>query len=438
MQSIQSKLSAGLLLSLVITFTALWILVSFNIQFLAKEYIASRLKHDAELLLSAVDFNDNGVISIDTARTGLIYKQPFSGHYYVIRTNNQSISSRSLWDYNLKAITVKTGQKSSTFQAGPDEQSLLLMTGSYIKQGNKLAITIAEDLNPFNNKIKQFKYWFAAMAFGMLLILVILQVIILRNSLRPLTRIHAELKLLQQGRLNKLNTESPGELRPLIDEVNHLLSIMEQRLRRSRDALSDLAHTIKKPLTVIKQITDQNTITDTNRIMLIKQADNIFQLSDHILKRARLAGHRHTGSLFSFSDDLPALIKTLDMIYTDKAIKISTNVPHNIICPIDREDMLELLGNLLDNAYKWATANVALTVFIDHELHIRIEDDGQGVNPEEISELSKRGVRLDERVQGHGFGLAITADIVNDYNGNISFSHSVDLGGLKTDITLPL
>lgn len=438
MQSIQSKLSTGLLLSLIVAFSGLWILVSFNIQFLAKEYIASRLEHDAEMLINIVNFDGNGDLMIDATRIDLIYNQPFSGHYYVISTDKQSIRSRSLWDHKLKVSNVDTGQQSRTLQQGPEQQSLLLVSTGYKKQSNKLTISIAEDLNPINKNIDQFKYWFSAMALGMLLILVILQALILRKSLKPLTRMHAELKLLQQGQLNKLSTESPSELRPLIDEVNHLLNIMEQRLRRSRDALSDLAHAIKKPLTVIKQITDKDTIPDAARTTLIKQTDDIYQISDHILKRARLAGHSHTGALFSFSGDLPPLIKTLDMMYANKKILLTTIVPKNVTCPVDREDMLELLGNLLDNAYKWAAHKITLSVHINSELHICMEDDGPGTDLEKINELSKRGVRLDEKMQGHGFGLAISVDIVNDYNGDISFKHSANLGGFKTDITLPL
>jgi len=438
MQSIQSKLSTGLLLSLIIAFSALWVLVSISIQFMAKEYIASRLEHDAETLLNTINFDNNGILTIDSIRIDLIYSQPFSGHYYVISTDRQSISSRSLWDHKLNVITVDTGQKLRTLQYGPNQQSLLLMSGGYKKQGNKLTISIAEDLNTINKNINQIKYWFAAIASGILLILVLLQALILRKSLNPLTRMHTELKLLQQGQLNKLSTESPSEIRPLIDEVNHLLTTMEKRLRRSRDALSDLAHSIKKPLTVIKQITDKNTIADATKATLIKQTDDIYQISDHILKRARLAGHSHTGALFSFSDDLPALIKTLDMMYANKTLQLTTNIQDNIIYPVDREDMLELLGNLLDNAYKWAAEKIVLTLNVDSDLHICIEDDGPGVDPKQINELSKRGVRLDEKIQGHGFGLAITVDIVNDYNGNVSFKHSTNLVGFKTEITLPL
>lgn len=438
MRSIQSKLSTGLLLSLIIAFSALWILVSFNIQFLAKDYIATRLEHDAETLLNTVNFDSSGLLSIDTGRIDLIYKQPFSGHYYVINTDKQSINSRSLWDHKLTILPVETGQKTRTLQQGPDQQSLLLVSGGYKKQGHKFTITVAEDLDPINRNIAQFKYWFSAVALGMLLILVILQILILRKSLKPITRMHSELKLLQQGKLNKLSTESPDELRPLIDEVNHLLAIMEQRLRRSRNALSDLAHAIKKPLTVIKQVTDKNEIPDPVKTILIKQTDDIYQISDRILKRARLAGHSHSNALFSFSQDLPALIKTLDMMHSNKTIRLSTNMPDNVSCPVDRVDMLELLGNLLDNAYKWAEHKVTLTANIDSRLHICIEDDGPGTDPEKINELSQRGVRLDEKTHGHGFGLAITTDIVNGYNGRISFKHSETLGGFKVDVTLPL
>ncbi len=436
MRSIQTKLSTGLLLSLIIAFSALWLLVSVSVQFMAKEYIASRLEHDAEMLLNAINF-EGGVLTLDETRIDLIYNQPFSGHYYVIESGGQSVRSRSLWDYKLNVSPVDTGQQVHMLQQGPDQQSLLTMSLGYKKQNNSLTISIAEDLGPINKNIDQFKYWFSAMAIGMLLLLVFIQALILRKSLQPLTKMHAELKLLQQGKLNKLSSEAPDELRPLINEVNHLLGVMTQRLRRSRDALSDLAHAIKKPLTVIRQVTENDAIPDATRATLLQQAGDIYQISDRILKRARLAGHSHTGALFSFADDLPALIKTLDMMYADKALQLTTKVEGDIVLPLDREDMLELLGNLLDNAYKWAAHKVMLTVSVDSEIHICIEDDGPGTDMEKINELAKRGVRLDEKVQGHGFGLAITADIVNDYHGRISFECSDELGGFKVAITLP-
>jgi signal transduction histidine kinase len=212
---------------------------------------------------------------------------------------------------------------------------------------------------------------------------------------------------------------------------------MEQRSRRSRDALSDLAHAIKKPLTVIEQQTNINDSSEAANSTILKQTDEIYQLSDRILKRARLAGHSHSGSLFSFSDDLPALITTLEVMHHNKTVRLMTDIPAEINCPIDRQDMLELLGNILDNAYKWAQQNIKLSVSnIDLNFHICIEDDGPGADPDKINELSQRGVRLDEKIEGHGFGLAIAADMVNDYGGNISFQRSDELGGFRVDINL--
>ena len=438
MQSLQSKLSTGLLLSLIVAFSALWLLISINIQFLAEDYIASRLKHDAETLLASIRFDKSNKLVIDTARVDQIYNLPFSGHYYVINTNLQTLTSRSLWDQKLNYKSVNTGQQLRTAQQGPEQQSLLVMSVGYKKLGELLTITIAEDLNPINKNINQFKYWFAAVAVSMLLILLILQAFILRKSLKPLTTAQHELKLLQQGQLDKLNTDSATELRPLINEVNHLLEVMQQRLRRSRDALSDLAHAIKTPLTVIKQLSDKIDTQDSTKTTLLQQTNYIYQISDRILKRARLAGNSHSGALFSFEQDFPALVKTLEMMYPSKKLQLHTTIPEKINCFIDRQDMLELLGNLLDNAYKWAEHNIYLSVDINTDFNLCIEDDGPGAEPQKINVLAKRGIRLDEKIQGHGFGLAITADIVNDYGGVIRFTKSDNHGGFKIDIKLPL
>ncbi|MGB5225646.1 MAG: hypothetical protein WBN49_10770, partial [Arenicellales bacterium] len=265
MQSIQTRLSIGLIFSLIIAFSALWLLVSINIRYVAEEYISSRLVHDAETLLSNIDFDQDSNLVIDQSRVDLVYQQPFSGHYYVIKTDKQSIRSRSLWDYELKQVAGNTQDQQTTILPGPEKQTLLVISRSYIKQGHTLTVSIAEDLNPIDKNIVLLQYWFAALAFGMLLILIVVQAIILRRSISPISRVHTELKSLEQGRLDKLSTDSPTELRPLINEVNHLLTVTGQRLRRSRDALSDLAHAIKKPLTVIQQQTSNSNLADETK-----------------------------------------------------------------------------------------------------------------------------------------------------------------------------
>ncbi|MCW9014517.1 MAG: ATP-binding protein [Gammaproteobacteria bacterium] len=439
MQSLQARLSTGLFVSLVTVFSALWLIININIQFLAEEYIASRLKHDADTLLNAISFDANDKLILNNNKIDQVYHQPFSGHYYLISTRTQYKQSRSLWDQQLKQINIATGEQLRTHQPGPEKQSLLVISSGYQISDSLFTISIAEDLNPIKENINTFLYWFALISLGMLVVLIALQAIILRYSLQPIIQIHTELKSLEQGQLDKLSTDSPRELRPLVNEVNHLLSVMEQRLRRSRNALSDLAHAIKKPLTVIQQVAINSNIPDGTKDTLVQQSSEILQLTDRILKRARLAGHSHSGALFSFAEDLPALIKTLDMIYTSKTLQLTINMPDNITCPIDREDMLELLGNLLDNAYKWANQHIIFSIkIINSALHICIEDDGPGVETDKIKELSQRGVRLDEKTAGHGFGLAIVADIVNSYGGHMDFNKSTRLGGFMTELVVPI
>jgi len=443
MHSIQSKLGSGLLLSLIIAFSLLWFVVSLNAQYLAEQYIASRLKHDADSLLSSIRINNsqpgNLKLELKSARVGQIYTQPFSGHYYVISTTEQSLSSRSLWDKKLLPTRVDIGEISQSQQDGPENQSLLVLSAGYQKQNLAFTITVAEDLNPIQENIQKFHIWFAALAFLMLVILVVFQSIILRWSLSPLNKTHQELKSLERGQLKKLSTNVPAELSPFINEVNRLLEIMEQRFNRSRNALSDLAHAIKKPLTVIQQLSQKAALPQETKTTLLEQSEEIYQLTDRILKRARLAGDSHSGARFSFTDDLPMLIKTLDMMYANKTCQINNALAKSQSYPVDREDMLELLGNLLDNAYKWSDKVIQLSISANNDsLQIVIEDDGPGAAPEKVTDLSKRGIRLDEKTQGHGFGLAIANDIVNDYKGSIIFSQSAELGGLKSDIKLPI
>ena len=440
MRSLQSKLSTGLTLSLIAVFTALWFLLSFSLEYLAEDYITSRLQHDAEMLLGTITFDQDGNIKLDKPSINPVYRKPFSGHYYQITSGKQTVNSRSLWDQRLGGAMVTAGEQVSHYQDGPENQRLLVLSNGFIKQGHALAVTVAEDLNPVEQNIRRFQLRFAITAMVMLLLLVALQVFILRRSLKSLSQLRAELQSLQQGETNQLNADTPLELLPLVNEINHLLTVMAQRLRRSRNALGDLAHAIKRPLTVIQQLTDQyrhRMPADLNQ-GLDSQIREINQLTDRIFKRARLAGHSHSSARFSFAQDLPVLIETLDSMYREKSIAIQVNMAGEIHCPIDREDMLELLGNLLDNAYKWARKSVHITITTNSQLTIRIEDDGPGANPSQFQQLDKRGVRLDETKQGHGFGLGIAADMVREYQGTLLFNTSKFLGGFRVDVTLPI
>jgi len=438
MHSLESRLSTGLLLSLLIAFALLAVLVSVNIRYVTDDYVASRLQHDTGTLLAALSFDNEGRLLLDAQRIDQVYNQPFSGHYFVISSGTQTHYSRSLWDQRIAHIVVAGGQQTRAIQSGPQQQSLLVLSSGYTLQGYPVSISLAEDLNPIRQDIDQFIYVFIFIAGGILLVLIVLQVLILRSSLRPLQQVKHQLAQLEQGKIKRLDSDVPAEIEPVINELNQLLTVMGQRLQRSRDSLSDLAHAIKKPLTVMRQTIRRIDTAESDRDILVEQVDEIVRLSDRILKRARLAGHSHSDKRFSFDTDLAALIETLAMMYPDRNIQIEKRIDHDVSCPVEREDMLELLGNLLDNACKWAQHKVRISVSSEQQLHISVEDDGPGTAPEKMQALSYRGRRLDETVEGHGFGLAIASDTVDEYQGQISFDKSTELGGLKVDIVLPL
>jgi signal transduction histidine kinase len=438
-RSLQGKLGTGLLLSLITAFIVLWVFVSISIRYLTEDYIYSRLAHDTETLLAAI-VKDSSQLKIDTARLGAVYQQPFSGHYFEITRGEQVIRSRSLWDQHFDEPVDQIGQAVRFYQTGPQQQPLLMLLSHFIKQNQPITIIVAEDFSPVEDAIGVFQLRFSISTVVILFILVVLQTWVMRRGLKPLTQLQDDLKALEHGTIKSLETSVPSELTPLVNEINHLHTVLESRLIRHRNALSDLAHALKKPLTVIQQLSKDPDLEELPEIKLVlqRQAETTRQLTQRILNRARLAGAVQSERAFDFDKDLSGLLETLRMMYRDKTVVISTNNTDGVECQFDREDMLELLGNLLDNACKWALSSVHIEVIQASELTIIIEDDGPGAPIESLEAINQRGVRLDEKVDGHGLGLAIVSDIVSHYNGTMTSGISKKLGGFQVDIKLPL
>lgn len=439
MKSIQSRLTTGLLVSLIMVFLILWFAVSTNIQKLSENYIASRLEHDIETILTATSFKDN-LLLINEKYINNIYNRPFSGHYFTIQHNKILLRSRSLWDKNLTLPAVVDNNYLRTIQTGPEKQLLLTISKQFNKLDQIFIISAAEDLTPVIKDIRQFKNKFAGLSLLILLTLLLIQLFVLRKGLQPLKKIHNELSELEKGKIKELSTDVPNELKSVVQEVNQLSFALYKRLKRSRDALSDLSHAIKKPLTLLQNFSDDNSeqLNNESKVFLNSQIKSIQNITDRILKRARIAGSTKHNTPFNINEDFPLLIKTISSMYPDKNIKLNLNIPDELNINIDREDMLELLGNLIDNAWKWANSQVNINIKKTDNLTIIVEDDGPGADEESLNELAHRGIRLDESVNGHGFGLAISSDIINDYDGNLNFSRSEKLSGFKAEIHIPV
>ncbi|WP_259332762.1 ATP-binding protein, partial [Pseudomonas sp. FW305-17] len=232
--------------------------------------------------------------------------------------------------------------------------------------------------------------------------------------------------------------EVPSELQPLVDQINHLLTHTEDSLRRSRNALGNLGHALKTPLAVLISLAASERLQALPevRAQMREQLEQIQQRLARELNRARLAGDALPGAQFDCDAELPGLLATLGMIHGE-GLLLERDAPPGLLLPWDREDLLELLGNLLDNACKWADSEVRLGIAPTTEgYQLMVDDDGPGIPEAQRLQVLERGSRLDEQVDGHGLGLGIVRDIVEAWGGRIALLES-PLGGLRVSIELP-
>lgn len=437
--SFQKRLTSILLISLICAFTLVWLIINFSVRYLIYDYIYTRLNHDNETLL-AVAVKNTKQLNKKLLSTGSVYQKPFSGHYFEISENNSLFRSRSLWDQTLKYDHSIINSKDHQQISGPMGQPLLLLVKRFRKGDRTIVVAVAEDVSDINNSIQVFRYYFSISVICILILLIALQILGLKKELKPLKQLHYDLKRLKLGQIRELTTTTSSEFTPLKDEINLLEKTLVSRLTRHRNALSDLAHALKKPLTILQQLSKNSNIESLPEVknILEQQCYNTKHLINSILNRARLAGSITSKNHFNFDSDLCDLIDTLKMMHQEKNINFSKKTDTKIQSIFDREDILELLGNLLDNACKWCKKEISINVIQEENLlKIVIVDDGAGIVHNDIKTIQQRGIRLDESIEGHGLGLGIVSDIVEFYKGDILYSNSKELGGLKISITLP-
>ncbi|WP_057180362.1 MULTISPECIES: ATP-binding protein [Colwellia] len=288
-----------------------------------------------------------------------------------------------------------------------------------------MTVHIIKDKQSYLQLINDFKQqlWLG-LAFLMVIIF-LLQFVWLMWTLKPLSTLEQEVKAIEQGKAQRLTSVYPKELSPLTRQLNQLLATEQKQRQRYRNALSDLAHSLKTPLAVLQAQSDISVVNQ-------EQINRINSTIDHQLKRAQSAGHSSWLLGIAVKPVVDKLLKTLAKIYHDEDKKITSKLTDKLTFKGDEADLLELLGNLLDNAYKAAKSTIMLTVSQQGDvLVICIEDDGVGIKKQQISQILERGVRADTYPEGHGVGLAIVRDLVASYQGKLHIGRSENLGGAK-------
>jgi signal transduction histidine kinase len=423
-------ISVMVVVGLVLAQTSLW-LFEMGLQ----RYLEAGLRNDSESLLVALVRGPQG-LQLDERHLSPAYQRPFSGHYFRIDFADSHWRSRSLWDQELPRLD-HPGLHSN-LQLGPEGQQLLILRSDYRRLGQSISISVAQDYTPVRDSFLRMQQVGLGLGLAGLLLILLLQRITVRRALRPLEKAREQIAQLQQGQRSQLDDQVPVELEPLVAQINHLLAHTEDSLKRSRNALGNLGHALKTPLAVLLSLASSEKL-DAHpqlRATLKAQLEQVQQRLNRELNRARLSGDALPGALFDCDSQLPGLLATLSMIHGEH-LDLSYVAPQGLQLPWDREDLLELLGNLLDNACKWADAEVRLSVAETAQgFVLSVEDDGPGI-PEDLREqVFNRGTRLDEQMDGHGLGLGIVRDIVDTWGGVMRLEES-EWGGLKVVIELP-
>lgn len=436
MRSIQRRLSLGLIsvlliVGLLLAQSSLWL---FDRSL--RSYLQTTLQDETQTLLGAIVRGPNG-LQLDERRLSAAFKRPYSGLYFRIDLEEQSWRSRSLWDRDLHLN--ETAGLQDALGDGPQGQQWLVYRADYQRFGQPIVIHVARDYTPILNSFSQVQKIVLGLGVSALVLILLLQRLIVSRALRPLEQTRRQLMQLQQGQRSQLDQQVPLELEPLVAQINHLLTHTEDTLKRSRNALGNLGHALKTPLAVLVSLATREELKQLPQLCesLNGQLQQIEQRIARELGRARLAGEALPGAHFACANELPELFSTLTMIHGNH-LQLDWQAEPGLRLPWDREDLLELLGNLLDNACKWADSQVQLQIRkVGEDYQLLIDDDGPGIDAAQREDVLSRGSRLDEQVAGHGLGLGIVRDIVDAWAGQLQLADS-PLGGLRVTVSLPV
>ncbi|KVX02910.1 ATP-binding protein [Shewanella frigidimarina] len=404
--------------------------------------IINRLEEDLEHIIIATRL-DEGEIVIDQNQLSSFYRPAYSGRYFQLNLPDRTIRSRSLWDAELQIEQLQAQQKRVWQAKGPknNDMQLLSIGIGAPNSHNTATLTVAQDLSIGRRVFSEVFGTKLAINIGMLLAMIAGIFIILRQSFKPVNQIQGALAKLREGEIASLAiSQIPAEIRPLAETYNELLDYTAKQIERSRNNLGNLSHGLKTPLAVMQQQVEALGLTHPDAaIAMQQQLDLVHKMIERKLAAARITGDMLPAAQLAVPKDFDSLIQTLHKVHHQRSIDCSIVNPQHIgRIPIHREDGMELFGNLLDNAFKWANSQVHVSIeeLPSGVILIQIEDDGLGVKQEQIALLTSRGTRLDEATIGHGLGLSIVKEICDQYGFVLQFSRSKALQGLNVSILM--
>jgi len=405
----------------------------------------ARLQTTVYLLMAGAELDPNGSLVMPQNLAEPRLSLPASGLYANISNPNKAEEWQSASTLGLNPPfqrSLATGQWRYDTVSTPSSQGTgkgqTFLGVSYAvnwvinDQTRPLVFSVLEDKARVDQELKSFERTLWSWLIGTGLLLLLTQTLLLRWGLRPLSQMAQEIRAIEQGEQPKVQGQYPRELAGLTHNLNLLIDQERARQTRYKEALDDLAHSLKTPLAAMRASLDE---PDALAAIVNQQVGRMDDIVRHQLGRAGATGSRHFAPRLALAPILSRIQGTLAKVYAEKNLRFSVNCPPELQWRIAQDDAFEMLGNLLDNAAKWAKTEVAMVVKPEPgQLRIRITDDGPGFIDPQAGQT--RRLRLDETVPGHGIGLAVVRDLVASYQGVLSISRAPS-GGAQLDIVLP-
>lgn len=405
--------------------------------------VRERLSGRIYMVLGMIDLDVPTAIKLTSALPDPALSTPESGHYaqFLDSSNRRVWNSRSMLGLTFQGPTDRTiGKFDFLNTRSSTGESLFVLSYTVLWEGagtqsTVYTVQVAENERAFIAQVARFRQslWLGFFAIGVVLLLV--QTVILRWGLKPLRDVAAEVIGIERGEKTAISGDYPLELRPLTENLNALIRSNESGLKRYRNALGDLAHSLKTPLAVMRTTIEQGSILQgtTANLALGEALDQLDVTIEFQLQRAAAAGRLRIGRLFEIEPVIKTIVDSLLKIYAEREIRIEAEVEAATKFRGDRGDLMEIVGNIADNACKWAQSAVTIKVGYGLDssdsarrmLVIEVRDDGKGIPESDIARALQRGSRLDQSTAGHGIGLAVVKELVEDvYAGRLIITSS--------------
>lgn len=431
-------LASALVLAIFIAVTALALEQAFEQS--ARSAMRERLFAQLYLVMAAAEVSDSGILMMPGHLAEARLELPGSGLYARITkpSGEARWHSPSALGLELPPYPADAGERENftrlSFNGGDYFLAALGVEWETIGASVPLNFSVMEDSASFEQQMSRYRQtlwgWLGSMAIFALLALLAA----LAWGLRPLRLVAAEVRAIESGEQQGLERNYPKELKRLTDNINTLLQHEHAQQARYKHSLGDLAHSLKTPLAVLRGLSDA---VGEHSPALHEQIDRMDNIVQYQLQRAATAGRSALATPLPLHPTLERLLATLQKVYRDKGVTVEQALQEPAIFRGDEGDLMELLGNLLDNAFKWSAGTIRITAHSNTGgLTLCVEDNGPGIDEGEAAQVLQRGVRLDEATPGHGIGLPMVRDIVEAYGGELAITRSA-LGGAAFHITLP-